>query len=228
MNRLYTRPPLLIAVEGPCASGKTTLVNTLSRHLPAACVLAEYATLAPLPPFPPSTTTDIARSLRHFLALEQTRQQAAATTGAELWLADRSPLTLIAFEDAVTALGVPGDPRLAAHLFTSAAAHGLIRAPDAYVHLTVPPHTARRRLMVRGPVRGDLTDPRFTTRQAAFFSAYLDLVPDQRRLSLDGRQPEAELTTHAAAFIATLTTTRAPHPPAWTTQQHPNGTVPES
>jgi hypothetical protein len=50
--------PAVIAIEGCCFVGKTSLVLALSQHLGVAAI-AEYADLARLPPFPARDPGDI-------------------------------------------------------------------------------------------------------------------------------------------------------------------------
>ena len=92
--------PTVVAVEGLCFAGKTTLARALAARL-AESPFPSTPTLAPLPPFPPRTTDDAAAALDHFLGLERDRARAAraARTGRVL---DRSPLTIISYEYGMT------------------------------------------------------------------------------------------------------------------------------
>jgi uncharacterized protein YbjT (DUF2867 family) len=54
------------------SSGKTTLVQHLAARI-GAVTAAEYTALAPLPPWSPADTADVAAALRHFLDLERHR-----------------------------------------------------------------------------------------------------------------------------------------------------------
>ncbi len=66
------RNPLVIAIEGLCFAGKTTLANALAVAADTI-VIGEYADLAPLPPFPPRHLSDVAAALDHFLRVEHQR-----------------------------------------------------------------------------------------------------------------------------------------------------------
>lgn len=87
----------MLAIEGLCLAGKTTLVHALAARLGALAV-PEYADLAPLPPWPPHSREEVTAALRHFLRLEQQRGIFACRTPGRLVALDRSPLTLIAHE----------------------------------------------------------------------------------------------------------------------------------
>ncbi|MGH3719618.1 MAG: AAA family ATPase [Pseudonocardiaceae bacterium] len=82
----------VLAVEGLCFAGKTTLVHALAARLGAVAV-PEYTDLAVLPPWPPHSRAEVTAALRHFLRVEQQRATLARRTPARLVVLDRSPLT---------------------------------------------------------------------------------------------------------------------------------------
>lgn len=211
----HTATPLVIALEGPCYAGKTTLAAALARTLPAT-VTPDYAALAPLPAFPPGDHHDVRAALCHFLRLERHRAAKARAAAQPIVLCDRSPLTLISYEIGMAALGVPHDPALAVAMFSAAIRAGTILAPDAYLYLTVTPPVAAARRAARGPVADHLSDPRVQCAINAADRFYLDQLHPSRRLFLDGAAPLAELLAQAAAFITGLHQRRPPDRiPGW-------------
>jgi hypothetical protein len=69
--------PLVIAIEGLCYVGKTTLAHALA-PLAGAVIIGEYTSLAGLPPFPPRSLHDVAQALQQFLNVEQHRAHTVA------------------------------------------------------------------------------------------------------------------------------------------------------
>ena len=125
---------------------------------------------------------------------------------------DRSPVTLIAHEYGMQAIGVPADPDQAAALFTRAATAGHILVPDAYLYLSVPDETTTERRTIRGPVAAHLDHPAVRARVDSACRTWLRLVPDARVLRLDGTRPLPDQAASVAAFLATL---GGPPPPRW-------------
>lgn len=195
--------PPVIAVEGLCYAGKTTLARELARRLSAA-VIAEYADLAPLPDFPAASLFEVRTALSRFMALEAGRARTACTVSGRVVIYDRCPLTLIAHEHAMAALGVPSDAPTAARWFSRAAASGAIIAPDAYVHLTIPDQTFTARQDQRGPLPGHLISPEVRTAISTIYAAYFSATSPARVLELDGSTGLPRLAERAAQFIADL------------------------
>ena len=129
-NSPVPAPPLVLAVEGLCFAGKTTLARALARRLDAP-VVAEYGDLAGLPPFPPRDIAAARAALSLLLAAEAGRSRQARASGSRLVVYDRSPLSVIGHEHAMRARGVPADPETAAAWFTAAARTGAILTPAA-------------------------------------------------------------------------------------------------
>jgi hypothetical protein len=82
--------PLVIAIEGLCYAGKTTLAYVLAPVV-SGVVIPEYGELAAAPPFPPGDLDDVASALRHFLRLERERAAAARDANAAVVLARPKP-----------------------------------------------------------------------------------------------------------------------------------------
>lgn len=217
--------PLVIAVEGMCFAGKTTLARALARRLSAA-VIPEYADLAPLPGFPPASPSAARTALSRFLAIEAGRARSARTANGPLVLFDRCPLTLIAHEHAMTALGIPSDPAAAARWFSSAAAAGAIIAPDGYLHLTTPDETFHARQDQRGPLPAHLVSPAVRAAISGIYKAYFTATSPARVLELDGRTPPPQLAERAARFIANLPGRGIGPPPQWAILAPPSPALP--
>lgn len=198
-----SRTPLIVAVEGLCFAGKTTLARALARRL-ATNVVAEYADLAPLPGFPPASQFAARAALLGFLALESGRARSARELGRPLVLYDRSPLTLIAHEHAMASLAIASDPRAAASWFSGAAAAGAIIAPDAYLHLVIADQAFDTRQARRGPLPPHLVSPPVRAAISRVYDTYFAAVSPDRVLRLDGCASLAQLTAGAARFIDDL------------------------
>jgi thymidylate kinase len=203
----------VLAVEGLCLAGKTTLVHALAARLGALAV-PKYADLAPLPPWPPHSREEVTAALRHFLRLEEQRGFARKTPGRLVAL-DRSPLTLIAHEFGMDRLGVPAAPDLAVHMFSEAAERGLILTPDAYVYLQVPASVRAVREARRSRLPVHLTDPVTRAGIEATDRAYLDALPPLRRVVLDGSACVADLTDAVARLVADLPPPGEQPAPSW-------------
>lgn len=198
-----TGPPLVLAVEGLCFAGKTTLARALARRLDVP-VAAEYAALTELPPFPPPDQAAARAGISALLAAEARRSRQARASGSRLVIYDRSPLTVIGHEHAMRARGVPADPETAAAWFTSAAGTGAILAPAAYIYLTVPDDAYRRRQEARGHLPEHLVAPDVRDALTRFYDACFAAAGPGYVLRADGTTPLTILTRHAAAFAARL------------------------
>ncbi len=208
--------PAVIAVEGCCFAGKTSLALALSRDL-GVTVVPEYADLAPLPPFPARDLDDVHAALDYLLGVERRRTAAIRSSPGHnaVVVCDRSPLSCIAFQRAIGRLGVPSDARLAVELFATAAGRGEIIEPDAYIYLHVDRATALARQAIRGPVLACLMDPQVLAATQAFYQRFLDGLPPDRRMVLDGVQPRPSLVAQAARFARTQQTLGPRPPGAW-------------
>lgn len=206
--------PRVLAIEGLCFAGKTTLATRLGRRADIT-VVAEYSTLAPLPTWPPTSTDDVRAALVHFRRIEEDRARTARRSGRPLVIMDRSPLTLIAHEYGMAQLGIPALPALAAHLFADAVDDGRILVPDGYLHLAIPSHITATRQAHRGPVPPHLTDPRTQAGITAATHSYLAAIPTRRRLCLDGTASLDALTAQVNQFTTALPNSGRQPPPSW-------------
>ncbi|MGH3854819.1 MAG: AAA family ATPase [Pseudonocardiaceae bacterium] len=209
-----TSAPTVLAVEGLCFAGKTTLAHALAARLGAVAV-PEYTDLAALPPWPPRSRAEVTAALRHFLRLEQQRATLARRTPARLVVLDRSPLTLITHEFGMDRLGVPAAPGLAAHMFSEAAERGLILTPDAYVYLRVPAPVSAARQARRGRLPAHLTDPVTQAGIEAASRTYLNALPPLRRVVLDGTARVAELANMVVQLVLNLPPAGRQSAPTW-------------
>lgn len=195
---LIVRPgpgqPLRVAIEGLCLAGKSTLAAALAPHLDA-CLVPEYADLAPLPPWPPADLCAAHAALEHLAAVERKRQRSADPSRAVLF--DRCPLSLAAHEAGMRALGTPADVAFAARLFAGQ------RVPDAVLHLVVPEPIAQIRLRTRGPLPPHLIAPAVRAAMTDYYSAALARLPG-RVLHMDSTAPLPVLLGQALDFLHCL------------------------
>ncbi|ROO50790.1 hypothetical protein EDC02_5646 [Micromonospora sp. Llam0] len=214
---------VIVAVEGLCYSGKSTLIHHLAPRLDAI-VAPEYTELASLPSWPPADNAEVSAALRRFLDIEEQRAREirARTTSRKhqsgpghrevIVLLDRSPLTLIAHEYGMQALGVPADPDGAATLYADAASAERILVPAAYLYLSVPDAISDGRRASRGPIAAHLDDPVVRARIDETCRSWLRLIPSRRQMILDGTMTPSLLATAAASFITDLA---GPSVPSW-------------
>jgi thymidylate kinase len=195
--------PQVIAVEGLCFAGKTTLARALARRL-RAWLGAEYADLITLPAFPPPTRAAARARISALLAADADRARRAQAAGTRLVIFDRSPLSVVGHEHAMRARGIPADPQAAATWFARAAAAGAILLPDAYLYLTVPDEVFRQRQQNRGQLPEHLTAPDVRSTLSRFYTTCFEPAGPGRVLSLDGTASPASLAAQAAAFITSI------------------------
>jgi thymidylate kinase len=102
---------LIVAIEGPSDSGKSTLIEGLARHFAATepmvfpCYVEEAGGESKVPPFATKVEEQI-RAIDFFLGLEANRHRRLAAAGetVELAILDRSACTLLAHSYAVERL----------------------------------------------------------------------------------------------------------------------------
>lgn len=210
----HRHDPLVIAVEGLCYAGKTTLARSLAR-MSGAVLIGEYADIAAPPPFPPRSLDDVAATLEYFLLLERHRAQAARSADVPIVVLDRSPLTLIAHECGMAALGVPSDPSGAAEIYSTAAEAGDILTPDGYLYLAVPDDVTADRQERRGAVASHLMNQQVRAGIDHAFRTWLEGLPLQRYLHLDGTLAPPKLAATAQRWLRGVAA--SPPVPSWRT-----------
>lgn len=101
---------MIVALEGPSYSGKSTMANIIRNRIPHSLVIDEYHVFAGgAKNFPPlaKNAEDGMRNIKFFLDLEQKRQRSIlAALESGLVILDRSHLTCIAFEYAMCQMGI--------------------------------------------------------------------------------------------------------------------------
>lgn len=204
----------LVALEGDCFAGKTTLAAQLSRRLNAVAI-PEYSDLAKSPPFPPRTHADVRAALDALRSVEIRRCALASNMGLPVVIFDRSPLSCIAFQYGVRCLGVPCDHRLACDVFVAAAQAQHIATPQRYIYIAIDHATANARQLFRGPVAPHLMHPGVIDGMSRAYRHFLQALPSDRRLVLNGARPQASLVEQAVAFVTAPRTGRDIPPAAW-------------
>jgi thymidylate kinase len=162
----------VVALEGPCCAGKTTLGHLLARSLSGLAVAfapcyADYAGGGRfLPRQEAASVGEREEALRQLLDVEATRL-AALPPALDLILADRSVHTLLANSYALeqmTGLALLGPSRR------------LLRAspvpawPDLVLYLDLPQHAVQGRNNGKFPPGSIYTDPAFNAAIRAYFS----------------------------------------------------------
>lgn len=192
----------LIAVEGPCCAGKTTLSRELVAELPNALHVRCYADWVGggrhLPDPVPQSAADDADGLARLLAVERDRLDEARRRPGALAIADRSAQTLLAHRAGVQRLS--GLDLLPAAYETLASADG-IGWPDLVLYLDTPIHVIHARNRGKFPPGSVFTDAEFNAAFRGFFVARTADRPDVY-VWLDATESRERLRERAAAAIA--------------------------
>ena len=204
-----TGQPCVVALEGPCCAGKTTLgrvlVQTL-RDLRVAFVPC-YADHAGggrfLPRQEAASVPEREQALHQLLAIEAQRM-ARVPAGCGLILADRSVHTLLANSYALQCMTGTG--------FLAPSARLLRRSPipawpDLVLYLDVPQDTIHHRNQGKFPPGSIYTDQQFNTAVRGYFRRLAGQKPT-RVAWLDATLDLPELTQLAAADIRQTTALR--------------------
>ncbi len=197
------RPPVL-ALEGPCLAGKTTLVRDIAAALGARSTVLTvpcYVDLAEGRPLPRLDAYDAAsqyNAIRFFLEIENTRSRILRLARhADLVVIDRSVDTLLAHVYALDHLyGIGALPR-SQQLINNTP--GVIR-PDLTIHLDVPPATIRERVSTRPGFPELLVREDFNT----YFNQYFDTSSQcvaRRVVKLDATLCRQESTSRATEQV---------------------------
>lgn len=196
--------PLVIGLEGPSYSGKSTLAARLVEMLPGTgCLLPCYVDLvgdAGRVPAPRGTTAqEQLASLRAFIALDRRRSEEACERLAEAsWVvADRTWLSLLAHTYAVARTGGPDVYDDARVLLTRE--RGLL-CPSVVLYLAVS-EARRRERVPAGHDRNWNADPAFNAELARFFTDEARGALTAPLHDLDGEASPERVAAQAAALV---------------------------
>jgi thymidylate kinase len=204
-----TGQPCVVALEGPCCAGKTTLGRLLAqtlRELRVAFVPC-YADHAGggrfLPRQEAASVPEREQALHRLLAVEAQRM-AGLPTGCGLILADRSVHTLLANSYALQCMTGTGFLAPSARLLRSSP---IPAWPDLVLYLDVPQDTIHRRNQGKFPPGSIYIDPAFNAAIRRYFRGLAGRKPP-RFVWLDATLDLPELTQLAAADIRKATALR--------------------
>jgi thymidylate kinase len=195
--------PLIVGLEGPSDSGKSTLAAALARipEWQPTRVLRCYADTVDAGDLPPHVAGDVGQQLEavaFFMTLDRQRRREIehADERPKVVIADRTWLSLLAHTYAVERAGGPAAYAEARRRLT--ADKSLLR-PDLVLVLraNVATRTAR---MASGDRGAWFTSPAFNAHFDRFFSEEArSLVP--RVVDLDANRPASEIANAAVAAI---------------------------
>ena len=204
-----TGQPCVVALEGPCCAGKTTLGRLLVqalRDLRVAFVPC-YADHAGggrfLPRQEAASVPEREHALHRLLAVEAQRM-AGLPAGCGLILADRSVHTLLANSYALQCMTGTGFLAPSARLLRGSPVPAW---PDLVLYLDVPQDTIHRRNQGKFPPGSIYTDPAFNAAIRGYFRRLAGQKPT-RVAWLDATLELPELTQLAAADIRQTTALR--------------------
>jgi thymidylate kinase len=203
----------VVAIEGPCCAGKTTLGRALVATLGGLAVVlvscyADHVGGGRFLPRPvPGSLAEDEQALRTLLAVEAQRSAYAHTQPYDLVLVDRSVYTLLAHRYALerrTGLGLCEPAR------QLIARSDLPLWPDLVLYLDVPQEAIKDRNHGKFDTGNLFIDPDYN----ADFRSFFEKLPGAARPAmawLDATSPPVELCQVAAAHIqASLRKSAAP------------------
>ena len=204
-----TSGPRVVAFEGPCCAGKTTLASALLQNLPgvtvafAKCYADHVGGGRYLPRQEARSIEERERALHRLLAVEADRL-AQLPSGVDLILADRSVHTMLAHSYALermTGIGL------------LAPSQRLLRGspipawPDLVVYLDLPQGAVYERNHGKFPASSIYIDPCFNAAVRSYFLGLADLEPS-RVAWLDATLDLAELAQLTRTRLRPLVTHR--------------------
>ena len=166
-----TSPPLIVALEGPCCAGKTTLGRLLARELRglAVALVPCYADHAGGGRFLPRQEADSVaereQALRQLLDVEAGRL-ARVPPGCDVILEDRSVHTLLAHSYTLQLKTGTDFLSPSQRLLTSSPVPAW---PDLVLYLDLPQDAVQRRNPGKFPPGSIYTDPDFNAAVRAYF-----------------------------------------------------------
>jgi thymidylate kinase len=194
--------PCIVALEGPCCAGKTTLAGRLTRDLPdlAVAFVPCYADHAGggrfLPRQEADSITEREQALRQLLAVEAGRL-AQVPDRCDVVLEDRSVHTLLAHSYALQRMTGIGFLAPSSALLRSSPVPAW---PDLVLYLDLPQEGVDDRNQGKFPAGSIYTDPEFNDAIDAYFRRLADRKTP-RVVRLDATLSLLDLTHCAAAQI---------------------------
>jgi thymidylate kinase len=199
-----THRRLIVAVEGPCCAGKTTLSRSLIHRLadqPAAhvvCYADHVGGGRHLPPPVPSTLTQDAAGLTELIRIERDRTSAALASTNPVILADRGLHTLLAHRHAIGHLTgldfLPPAQRLLA------ASH-LTSWPELVLYLDLPQEAVHDRNHGKFPADSIFINQDYNAAFRRYFTRLAAGPPPPHLVWLEATHDPATLVSAAEAHI---------------------------
>ncbi|MEV4201491.1 hypothetical protein [Micromonospora globbae] len=200
---------MIVAVEGPCCAGKTTLSRGLLKALSQLAIAhvrcyADFVGGGRFLPNPvPRTLDEDAAGLRELIHIERARTEAALHAESDLILLDRGANTFLAHRYAierVTGLQCFGPAKRAV------AEASLPSWPDLVLYLDVPQEAVHERNRGKFPNDSIFIDAQFN---AGIRSYFTEITGEQEIVWLDAALDPYELVKLAEASVRNLLATAA-------------------
>jgi deoxyadenosine/deoxycytidine kinase len=200
-------------LEGPCFSGKTTLLNELRTKFGVATI-EEYVHYAggskKMPQFPPKTLDEAKTSVRFLVEIEKKRTNDAVELSLKKGvpvIMDRSPLSCIVFEKALSKFDpeIPSVYAYSIEAFHQEIENGNIVIPGAMIYLeSGSVEQFVNRVLKRGRIKINmLNDPQaLLIMQEWYRDIIKDIYNDNNGIVLKSVDGELDLTAfYAMEFI---------------------------
>jgi thymidylate kinase len=198
--------PHLVAIEGPCCAGKTTLARALMTDFAdlAVAYVECYADHVGggrfLPAAVPGSLAEDRAGLEALLTIEADRLIPARSGGFDLAILDRSVHTLLAHRYAIEQLTGLRCYEPALHALSLSPVPGW---PDLVIFLDVPQRAVEHRNRGKFPAGSIFIDARFNAGIRAYYEG-LTARPDQSVVRLDAELDGAKLRDLAGSRIRAL------------------------
>lgn len=192
-------PHLVVAVEGPCCAGKTTLSRGLLARLAdlgvahVPCYADHVGGGRHLPPAVPATLTEDAAGITDLIRIEHDRTRAALASANRVILADRSLHTLLAHRCGIEQVTGLACREPAGRLLAVAPLNSW---PNLVLYLDVPQQAVHDRNNGKFPTNSILIDPTYNTAFRSYFDRLTTQPPPPTVVWLDAtRHPTTLLNT---------------------------------
>lgn len=202
-----TSHKLIVAVEGPCCAGKTTLSRGLLHRLTdlavahVVCYADHVGGGRNLPPPVPVSQAEDADGLGELIRIENDRTRAALTAACDVILLDRGLHTLLAHRHAIQQ--VTGLPLLTAARRLLAASHHR-SWPNLVLYLDAPQEAVHHRNNGRFPATSIFINPQYNTAFRSYFARLAGQPPPPQVVWLDATREPATLVKTAETQIRQL------------------------